>query len=57
MSNSAQGTTIAFTYDDWGRTVEKTMGSFTAEYGYRSALSDCLAYHSVESNYGLRWRP
>ena len=35
MSNSTQGTTVAFTYDAWGRMVTKTQGNHLAAYRFR----------------------
>ncbi len=35
MANSAQGTTMTFAYDAWGRTTSKSLGAKTAEYAYR----------------------
>ena len=35
MSNSTQGTTVAFTYDAWGRMVTKTQGDHLAAYRFR----------------------
>ena len=35
MSNSTQATTVAFTYDAWGRMVTKTQGNHLAAYRFR----------------------
>ena len=35
MTNSTQGTTVAFMYDAWGRTVSQTVGARSATYSYK----------------------
>ncbi len=47
MANSAQGTTMTFAYDAWGRTTSKTLGAKTAEYAYRYGAR----LHAVTSDF------
>ncbi|MBI2433853.1 MAG: tetratricopeptide repeat protein [Candidatus Hydrogenedentes bacterium] len=46
MTNGGQGTTIDYAYDDWGRRVEKSIGSCSASYGY--SLGSLIS--SIESS-------
>lgn len=58
MANSAQGTTVTFAYDAWGRTTSKTLGAKTAEYAYRygarlhAVTSDFFDEGNVRFEYG-----
>jgi RHS repeat-associated protein len=58
MANSTQGTTVALTYDDWGRTVSQTVGSKSATYAYKygsklaSVTSTLFGEANVAFEYG-----
>jgi RHS repeat-associated protein len=58
MANSTQGTTVAFTYDDWGRTASQTVGSNSATYSYKygsklaSVTSTLFGEQNVAFEYG-----
>jgi len=58
MSNSTQGTTVAFTYDAWGRTATQTVGSKSATYSYKygsklaSVTSTLFGEANVTFEYG-----
>jgi len=58
MANSAQGTTMTFAYDAWGRTTSKSLGAKTAEYAYRygsrlhAVTSDFFDEGNVTFEYG-----
>jgi RHS repeat-associated protein len=58
MANSTQGTTVAFTYDAWGRTATQTVGSRSATYAYKygsklaSVTSTLFGEQNVAFEYG-----
>ncbi len=57
-SMNDNGTTVNFTYDDWGRQTSKYTGSYSADYEYRyshklaSVTSDFPGEGTVNYNYG-----
>lgn len=58
MTNSAQGTTVSFTYDAWGRTATQTVGARSATYSYKygsklaAVTSNLLGEQNVTFQYG-----
>ena len=56
-SRTVDGLATNYTYDDWGRMVGKTMGSYVAGYGYMygDKLKGCLTSFPGESTVGFQY--